>query len=390
MWISEDGQKLKVEELKIQNTGGAGTEHLLSPWCPSALRSFWNSLSPVTCSLSPVSGLCLLLAAYCLLPPAYCLYAASGLYEVREIKPNVFVWVPDDVLDVETDPWFSRAATAGFIVTAEGVVVVDTANSPFHARELLYEIRRRTDVPVRYVINTSAAGDHMLGNEVFVDQQATLISSSTAQAEMRQYRRELARRLDEEDGWRLQARMRGFHVTPTTQTFEGALTLRLGGQEIRLLSLFNSQQPGEEAAVYAPGAKVLFLGELYQNGYFPRVGSRDVRRWIETLRQVEGWDVDTYVPGHGAPGGKKELGEFRGFLKWLVAQVENRVREGKSLLQIEKELQLPDTFHWHAPDLVPEAVQAVYRQLRDTPPVKAGIPTPGAQDALPAQPPTPQ
>jgi glyoxylase-like metal-dependent hydrolase (beta-lactamase superfamily II) len=385
MWIFKDSQKLKVEksnaaEVKIQDAGGAGARALLLARHPRALPFFWNSPSPATPHLplgflwptpdppqagrlTPILAFCLLLTVYCFLPTACSLFAASGLYEVREVKPNVFVWVPDDILDQEADPQFTRAGTAGFVLTPEGVVVVDTANNPFHARELLYEIRRRTETPVRYVINTSSAGEQMLGNEVFVDQQATLISTSAAQAAMRQYRQDLAHRLEEEEGWRLQARMRGFHVTPTTQTFEDEMTLRLGGQEIRLMSLPRQEPSAKDAAVYVPGAKVLFLGELYQNQYFPRTGSRDVRRWIETLRQVEAWDVDTYVPGHGAPGGKRELAEFRGFLEWLVAQVETRIKQGKSLVQVKKDLQLSETFHWHAPERAAEALEAVYSEI---------------------------
>jgi glyoxylase-like metal-dependent hydrolase (beta-lactamase superfamily II) len=326
------------------------------------------------------------LAGLAFLFAAYSLFAGNGLYDLREVKPNVFVWIPDDVIDQDGDPQFCRAGTAGFMVTSEGVVVVDTTNSPFHARELLYEIRRRTEAPVRYVINTNAAGDHMLGNEVFVDQQASLISSSAAQARMRRYREELARRMEEEDGWRLQARMRGFHVTTTAQTFQGEMTLHLGGQEIRLLSVLGREESAEDAAVYLPEAKILFLGELYQGGYFPRIGSRDVRRWIEALRQVEAWDVDSYVPGHGAPAGKKELGEFRAFLEWLVAQVKTRVREGKSLDQIKKEFLPTETYHWHAPELAPEDVDAVYRQLEEAQPAGVGSPSPGARGASPPLP----
>ena len=122
------------------------------------------------------------------------------LYTVQEVKPKVFAWIPDDVIDQDCDPLYSRAATAGFIVTSEGVIVIDTANSPMHARDLLYEIRRRTDLPIRYVINTSSAADHMLGNEVFSDEQATLISTKMAQAEMQQYRQELSDRMRGEDG----------------------------------------------------------------------------------------------------------------------------------------------------------------------------------------------
>jgi len=305
----------------------------------------------------------ILLTAFGLMSSPRGLSATLGLYSVQEVKPKVFVWIPDDVINQECDPLFTRAATAGFIVTSEGVVVVDTSNSPMNARDLLYEIRRRTDLPIRYVINTSSAADHMLGNEVFSDEQATLISTKAAQAEMLQYRQELSDRMRGEQGWRLQARMRGFHVTPSTQTFDEKMTLNMGDQEIRMASLLTSESSPEDAVVYLPNAKTLFLGELYDNQYFPRVGSRNVYRWIEVLRQVEGWDVDTYVPGHGAPGSKKDLADFRKFLEWIVAQVEMRLKQGQTPGDVQKALWLPRTYNWHAPDLAPDTVADVCRQL---------------------------
>jgi glyoxylase-like metal-dependent hydrolase (beta-lactamase superfamily II) len=267
------------------------------------------------------------------------------------------------VIDQECDPLFNRPATAGFIVTAEGVVVIDTSNSPMHARDLLYEIRKRTELPIRYVINTSSAGDHMLGNEVFTDEQATLISTKAAQAEMQQYQKELFNRMHREEGWRLQARMRGFHVSPTNETFDDKMSLNMGDQEIRIASLLRSASSPEDAVVYLPSAKILFLGELFDNRYFPRVGSRNVHQWIDVLRQVEGWDVDTYVPGHGAPGNKADLVDFRKFLEWLVAQVEMRMKQGQTPDDVEKALWLPKTYNWHAADLAPDTVADVCRQL---------------------------
>jgi glyoxylase-like metal-dependent hydrolase (beta-lactamase superfamily II) len=333
-------------------------------------------LFPIPYSLFP--AFCLLLAAACFLPTGRRIFAAMGLYEVQEVKPKVLVWIPDDVIDQESDPQFIRAATAGFLLTTDGVVVVDTTNSPFHARELLYEIRERTSMPIKYVINTSAAGDHVLGNEVFTDQQATLISTTAAQKEMEQYRQRLFDRLQAEDGWRLQARMRGFHVTPATQTFDGEMTLQVGDQFIKIASLLCDENSSQEAVVYVPSAKTLFLGEFYDKHYFPRMGSRDVRRWIEVLRQVEGWDVDTYIPGHGAPGSKRDLADFRKFLEWLVAQVEMRIKKGKSASEIEKELALTRLYAWHAPELAVEDVDAVCRQL--------GAPQPSSTPTPPSQP----
>jgi len=328
---------------------------------------------------------CPLLIAFCLLPSAYCL-ATGWLYKILEVKPNVFVWVSDDVLDLDGDPQFERAGTAGFIVTTEGVVVVNTTNTPFHAREVLYEIRHHSDLPVRYAIDTSSSGDQILGNEVFTELEATLISSAKTQEGIRQYRQLLARRVaDDEGNGKLRTRMRGFHITVPTQTFSSEMTLRLGGQEIKLLSLLRNGS-GDDAAVYLPAAKVLFLGDLFQNTYFPRIDSRNIHDWIGTLRQVEGWDVDVYVPGHGEPGGKKELTVFRQFLEWLGKEVETRFKEGESISQVKQEMDSQvETYRWHAPELVSEEVEALYRQLGKTPP-KGAAPQATARGPLPPQP----
>jgi glyoxylase-like metal-dependent hydrolase (beta-lactamase superfamily II) len=149
--------------------------------------------------------------------------------------------------------------------------------------------------------------------------------------------------------------------------------LRLGGQEIKLVTLLKNG-PSDDSAVYLPGTKVLFLGELFQNSYFPRIESRNLRDWIAALKQVEAWDVDVYVPGHGEPGGKKELAEFRQFLEWLEKEVETRSKEGKSLSEVKREVDsLVENYKWHAPELIPEDVEAVYKQLGKTPPKGAAL-----------------
>jgi glyoxylase-like metal-dependent hydrolase (beta-lactamase superfamily II) len=302
------------------------------------------------------------------------------------VKPKVFVWVSDDVLDLDGDPQFERAGTAGFIVTSEGVVVVNTTNSPFHGRELLYEIRHHSELPVRYVIDTNSSGEQILGNEVFTELQAIVISSAKTQQEILRYQQLLAPRLAGEAGdEKLQTRMRGFHITVPTQTFDGEMALRLGGQEIRLQTLLRNGL-GDDAVVYLPGARVLFLGELFQNGYFPRIASRSVHDWIDALRQVEQWDVEVYVPGHGAPGGKKELAEFRRFLEWFGKEVATRFQEGKSIGEVKREVgSLAENYKWHAPELLSEEVEALYKQTVKTPP-KGAAPHPTAQAPLPLQP----
>jgi glyoxylase-like metal-dependent hydrolase (beta-lactamase superfamily II) len=255
-----------------------------------------------------------LLALLCT-PPA--LRAFRGLYKVTEVKPHVFVWVPEHILDFDGDPKFNVAGTAGFVIGPDGVVLINTTNTPFHAREVLYEIRQRTEQPVKYVINTDSRGDHMLGNEVFTDLRSTIIASSAAVAGMREYQRDLTARLEAEGepGFRMRARMRGIHFTLPNQPIDKDMTIGVGGEEIRLLLPGVGPAPGS-LVVFFPSAKVLFLGDLYENGHIPDLQGVNLAGWADFLRKVESWNVDVYVPGHGAPGDKKTLAEFRKFLEW--------------------------------------------------------------------------
>jgi len=298
--------------------------------------------------------------AGCLLFGAAIFGVARGRYEVREIRPGIFVWLPEDIRDQDGDPRYDRAANAGFIITNEGVVVINTTNSPFHARELLYEIRRRTESPVRYVINTDPEGASILGNEVFADQETMIISTPAALSEMRNYQLELRRRIDED--YRMQARMRGIHLTLPNQTFDPEMVLTLGGFEIKILNLAPTAAPGD-SVVYIPAAKVVICGALLKNGYVPRVGNRNVATWIEMLRRLESWDAEVFVPGQGPPGSKAEVAEFRQFLEWLTGEVELRMRQGMSLPQIRRQIVITKKYLWRARELAPLALEAVYAQL---------------------------
>lgn len=264
-----------------------------------------------------LSGLTLVLLLL-LVPPVR---AARGRYQVVEVKPHVFVYVPEDILDYDGDSHFALAGTAGFVVTNGGVVVINTTNSPDHASELLYEIRQRTDQPVTTVINTDARGDHMLGNEVFVDQKADIISSAEAVEAMKRYHQDLLDRLNDstEESFRLQDRMRGIHFSLPNRTFSGHLTLSIGGVELRLEKLGPGPSPGD-FVVYLPASRVLFMGDLYEDGSIPALKPAELPPWLATLHRAEQMPVDVFVPGHGAPGTKKDLEQFQSFLEWAAAQ----------------------------------------------------------------------
>lgn len=284
--------------------------------------------------------------------------AAGWQYHISEVKPGVFAWVPEDVIEADGDPQYQRAGNAGFVITSEGVVVVNATNSPFHAREVLYEIRHRTDQPVRYLIDTGSASDETLGNQVFADLKASILSTPSIQAQIRDRGQALLQRENGSEDF--QRRLRGIHITPPNQTFGSSETLALGGQTMRVIAFAGL----DAVAVQMPASRVVFMGDLFQNQYFPQLDSRNVERWIEALREAEALDADVYVPGHGAPGSKQQLREFRQFLEWLTREIQTRQAEGKTLDQTKAELvPLKGYAAWHAGELQTELVAGLYEQL---------------------------
>jgi len=293
---------------------------------------------------------------------------AGWQYQVRELKPGVFAWIPDDIIEADGDPQYERAGNAGFVITPEGAVVINATNSPFHAREVLYEIRHRTQAPIRYLIDTGSASDETLGNQVFGDLQASILATPRIQAQIRDRGQALLRQ--ERGSEEFQRRLRGVHITPPNQTFDSTDTLTLGGQSVRVLAFAGL----DAVAVQLPAVRVVFLGDLFNNRYFPKLDSRDVQRWIEALREAEALDADVYVPGHGDPGGKEQVREFREFLEWLTREIQTRQTAGKTLEQTKAELIPLQSYAWHGGELQAALVEDVYQQLAGRGPTPSGPP----------------
>jgi glyoxylase-like metal-dependent hydrolase (beta-lactamase superfamily II) len=188
-------------------------------------------------------------------------------------------------------------SNAGFIVTDAGVVVVDALGSPALAQELLAEIRRVTDQPVRYVIVTHYHADHIYGLQAFQAAGATVLAhaagreylnSDTASNRLQASRQELAPWID------AQTRL----VGADRWLKEGETRLQLGSFEVQVRHV-GPAHTGEDLVVFVPKLGVLFSGDLFFRGRIPFVGQADSRRWIASLDRLIDYQPRIVVPGHG-------------------------------------------------------------------------------------------
>lgn len=188
-------------------------------------------------------------------------------------------------------------SNAGFVVTDDGVVVVDALGSPALARELLLEIKRITPQPVRYVIATHYHADHIYGLQTFSEAGAKVLAhesareylnSDTAQKRLDASRIELAPWVNAQT-----------HLVQADQWLSAKETLlRVGGFDFVIAHVGPAHTP-EDVVVYVRQIGVLFAGDLFFKGRIPFVGQADSRLWIQSLNRLMDYRPKFVVPGHG-------------------------------------------------------------------------------------------
>ena len=207
-------------------------------------------------------------------------------------------------------------SNAAFVVTPDGVLVVDALGSPALARELLAEVRRITPAPVKYLVVTHYHADHIYGLQVFKEAGATLIAhkdaqlylnSDTAALRLQASREELAPAIDAD------TRLVWANRWITQRT-----TLQLGGIDFVLQPAGPAHTP-EDLVVWVPQRRLLLAGDLVFRGRIPFVGQADSARWITALDTLLAFDADVIVPGHGPASrdARADLELTRDYLSYL-------------------------------------------------------------------------
>ena len=207
-------------------------------------------------------------------------------------------------------------SNAGFVVTADSVVVVDALGSPALARELLAQIRRITPKPVSHVLLTHYHADHVYGLQVFKEAGATILAHRAGQEYLysETANQRLAASRDELAPW-IDAQTR---LVPADRWLDGDTDLTVGGVRLQLRAVGPSHTP-HDLVIYLPDERTLFAGDLVFRGRIPFVGQADSRRWIEALDRLLAFDATVIVPGHGAlsTSAKEDLTLTRDYIAYL-------------------------------------------------------------------------
>jgi cyclase len=250
-----------------------------------------------------------------------------------------------------------------FLVTDAGVLVIDTRVHPRDGQDLLDRIRKVTDKPIKWVINSHFHGDHTYGNAVFKTAGATFVAQKETARIMQQVQpKEMARRVD-------LFKSRGYDpnevklILPDV-TFDSEMTIRLGGREIRLLYLGSGQQAGDTFVLF-PHARTLFTPGSFAKHSMPNMAfTTSVENWIKLLDQVAGMDVDSLLPAHGDVATRADVKELSSMLADEYATVKDAVGKGMSLEEAQRTLTFPQYKNWRNYGRLKGEIEALYELIQ--------------------------
>ena len=283
-----------------------------------------------------------ILAATGFIPPAATFAADDGIPVNQAQYANRPVFADMTAPDCPTTPrsltrvndnLYRHTSGAGLavhsglvLITREGALIIDPAMT-CTSGWLRDEIRRRFNVPVRYVVYTHAHIDHISGTQIFQRDGAIVVANQRA--------------LEPIVG-------EGLPTAVPDRVFEEDMRITLGGETVLLHRVAPSHSDSMIMVLF-PRHRALQCTDVCEAKSMPYNDFLDFYYpgWIETLDWVLRQDVDVIDIGHYSPGTKTDIAAEREYMINLHQQVLDLVRAGQSWDQLYRNVRFsPEVQTW--------------------------------------------
>ena len=278
-------------------------------------------------------------------PPSW----KSGL---QEIGPNVFAYIHSVAVP--------DLCNSGFIVGDDGVMVIDAMMVESMVRPYLKEIRKVTNKPIKYVVNTHHHVDHSLGNQFYMP--AEVVSHHRCRedliirgADLTSYHQRWPQYA--EDWPKVQ-------VTPASITYEDKIVVHLGDRVIELIHPGPAHTFGD-TLVYMPKEKILFTGDVAFYYLTPHARDGHVSNWIRVTNSIlNNLDATTLMPGHGPVSGKEVVSKTLNYLRRVKRISRIHFQRGSKEEEAGNAFRLGEYADWTEPERVIFNVRRLYQEFR--------------------------
>ena len=219
--------------------------------------------------------------------------------------------------------------TVTAVLGTDGVLVADTRCSVQEGRELREELTKLTPLPVRWVVNTHTHFDHMWGNAAFDTPHQIPPAEFWGHENMPEFDpddpefAELREYLLREGGPEWQPKLDELVVRKPDRLVVGTHALDLGGRDAEL-RYAGRGHTDNDLVIWLPEADVAICGDLIERSGPVAFGSDSFPMdWPETLAALAEFTTEdtVFIPGHGAPAGRRFLQEQQEFVTSVADQI---------------------------------------------------------------------
>lgn len=252
-------------------------------------------------------------------------YPGSVLYSKPvEVIPHVF-----SAIGATAPPTYENSGhnnNLSFIVTGDGVVVINGGAAYLLAQALHEEIKAVTDQPVKLVIDENGQGHAMLGNSYWVEQNVPIVAHVDAAEDF------------EEKGFQILEGMKrynrdkweGTHLQGPTETFEDAYLVEMGDFKIEVRYLGPAHSPGD-VVVWLPDQSLVISGDMaFHERLLPIFDDTMTADWLETWdTEFEALNATYVIPGHGHPTNMDQVRRYtKDYLVYLRGKIGEHLDAG--------------------------------------------------------------
>ena len=225
------------------------------------------------------------------------LYPQSELYS-KPVEVIPYVW---SAIGATAPPTYENSGhnnNLSFIVTGDGVIVINGGASVRLAAALHDEIREVTDQPVRLVINENGQGHAILGNAYWAEQGVDILAHVDAIAEVEQNGDFILQGMQRYN----QDKAEGTTVVNANLSFEDEYIVEMGDVTVHVLNLGPAHDPGD-TQVWIPQWDMMIAGDIaFHERMLPIFGYTCTSCWLETwVNEFEPLNPTYVIPGHGHP-----------------------------------------------------------------------------------------
>jgi len=249
----------------------------------------------------------------------------SLLYsQQREVQPVVFKKISKNLYEIHG----GSGAQGGLYIGDNGILIIDAKQDKKSFDDVIGGIKKITDKPILYLINTHSDGDHIFGNRFFPE-TVTIIAHENCREEFFH-----PTSSGKESAWK------NPDLAPFTPsiTFKEKMDIWLGSQKVELWYFGVGHTKGD-AFVYFPGEKAVFIGDMVFMGRPQLIHSYKggnsfeyVKTMMEMLRTL---DAEKFYSGHSDVITREQLNSHISSLQKCQEKVKNLINEGKNLEEIK-------------------------------------------------------